>query len=172
MPLTREQKQKIIEDLKEKIKKQKIMIFINFEGLKTKDLLNLKKRLKENNCFLTVAKKTLLKLVFKEQKIKINKEKLEGQVASIFGFKDKILPAKIVYQFCQENENLKILGGFFEGKFNEAEEIIFLAKLPTKEELLIKLIRSISAPTSNLVNVLGGNIKGLIFALSAIKQNK
>lgn len=170
MALTREQKQGIIENLKKEIERQKIMIFVNFKSLKTKSFLDLKKRLRENDCLSIVAKKTLLKIAFNEQKIKINEEKLEGQVASIFGFKDLILPAKTVYQFSQEDKNLKILGGFFEGEFKEAEEIIFLAKLSSREELLAKLVRSISAPASNLVNVLQGNIKGLIFALSAIKK--
>lgn len=170
MALTREQKQGIIENLKKEIERQKIMIFVNFKSLKTKSFLDLKKRLRENDCLSIVAKKTLLKIAFNEQKIKINEEKLEGQVASIFGFKDLILPAKTVYQFSQEDKNLKILGGFFEGEFKEVEEIIFLAKLSSREELLAKLVRSISAPASNLVNVLQGNIKGLIFALSAIKK--
>jgi large subunit ribosomal protein L10 len=170
MALKKEQKQKIIEDLKKEIERQKIMIFVNFKSLKTKDFLNLKKELKENDCLLTVAKKTLLKIAFNEQKTKIDEEKLEGQVASVFGFKDEILPAKIVYQFSKEDKNLKILGGFFEGKFKETEEIIFLAKLSSKEEVLARLVGTISTPVSNLTNVLQGNIKGLIFALSAIKK--
>ncbi|MDP1538797.1 MAG: 50S ribosomal protein L10, partial [bacterium] len=74
-----------------------------------------------------------------------------------------------VYQFGLANEKLKILGGFLEGKFKEAEEIIALAQLPTKEGLLAKLVGSIASPISGLINVLQGNIKGLITVLAKAK---
>ena len=169
MPLTKEQKQKIVDDLKEKIERQKAMIFVDFTGLKVKDLSNLRKKLRTADNELKVVKKTLLSSALKERDIKIDIEKLEGEIAIVFGFKDALSPAKIIYQFSQENLNLKILGGFFEKKFQEAEEIITLAQLPTREELLAKLAGTIFAPVSNLVNVLQGNIKGLIYILTKVK---
>ena len=169
MPLTREQKRKVVQGLKEKIARHKIMIFVDFSGLKAKDLFDLRKRLKKEDCQLTVAKKTLMGLAFKEKGIGVDPKKMKGEMALVFGFENEILSAKIVYQFSQEKENLKILGGFFENKFREAEEIITLAKLPSREELLAKLVRSISAPVSNFVNVLQGNIKGLLQVLTQVK---
>lgn len=169
MALTKEQKKKILEDLKEKIARQKAMIFVDFTGLKVKDLSNLRKKLKSADNELKVVKKTLLGSAFKERDFKIDIEKLKGEVAIIFGFKDGLSPAKTIYQFSQENPNLKILGGFFERKFREAEEIITLAQLPTREELLAKLAGTIFAPVSNLVKVLEGNIKGLLRVLTQVK---
>ena len=171
MPKTKEQKQKIIDDLKEKIGQQKSMVFVDYKGLKVKELFDLRKKLKKIDAGLIVAKKTLLGLAFKDKKIEI-KEELEGQLAVVFGFKDEIAPSKMVYEFSREFQNLKILGGYFENKFREAEEMITLAQLPTKQELLGQMVGSISAPISNFVNVLQGNIKGLIYALSALKNNK
>ncbi len=170
MALTKAQKQKIIEDLKEKITKQKIIIFINFTGLKVKDLTSLRKKLKMVDCELKVAKKTLMGIAFKKARIEIETKKLPGQIALVFGYKDEISPAKIVYQFSQDYPNLKILAGFFENKFRKAQDIITLAQLPTKEELFFRLVGSISAPISNFLNVLQGNIKGLIYILRAIKK--
>jgi len=172
MALTKEQKKKIIEDLKEKIARQKAMVFAGIEGVKVKDLSNLRRNLKAQNCEIKVAKKTLLELALKEKGIAVGLKSLEGEVALVLGYKDEILPAKITYEFSREKANLKILGGFIENKFKEAEEIIILAKLPSREELLAKLVGSISSPISGLANVLQGNIKGLIYALSAIKTNK
>jgi large subunit ribosomal protein L10 len=170
MPLNKSQKKKIIEDLKEKITKQKIFFFVDLKGLKVKDLSNLKKRLKKVDSQIKVSKKTLLRLALKEKGIELDTKKLEGEIASVFGFKDEILPAKTTYQFSLENKNLKILGGYFSGKIMGAEEIKSFAQLPTKEELLGRLVGSISAPVSNLVYVLNANTKGLIYALSAIKK--
>lgn len=175
MALTKEQKRKIIEALKEKIAKQKAMVFVDFTGLKVKDLSNLRKKLKgltkggASNNEIKVAKKTLLNLALKKTLFEVELKKLQGEIAVVFGYKDELLPAKIVYQFSQENPNLKILGGFFENKFREAEEIIKLAQLPTKGELLERLLGSISAPISNLINVLQGNLRNLIYIISQIK---
>jgi large subunit ribosomal protein L10 len=172
MAKTKEQKVKIVEDLKEKIAKAKAMFFVDYKGLKVKDLSDLRKKLKEKGGKFLVAKKTLMGLVFKEKKIKVPTEEMEGQIALVFGFEDELSPAKAVYQFSQQNNNLKILGGFIEsqkGDFLSSEEIITLGQLPSREELLAKTVGSISAPMSNFVNILQGNIKGLIYALSAIK---
>ena len=88
----------------------------------------------------------------------------------VLGFGDEVSPAKIPYQFSLGNENLKILGGFFEDKFRSAEEIIALAKIPSKQELFAKVVGSISSPISGFVNVLQGNIRNLVYALSKINQ--
>ena len=169
MALTKEQKQKIVEELKENIDKQKSMVFVAIEGLKAADLFDLRKRLKAADCLLIVAKKTLLDIAFKERKVGIDMEKLAGQVALVFGFKDQISPAKIPYNFSLGNKNLKILGGFYENKLRDAEEIITLARIPSREELLARVVGSISAPISGFVNVLQANIKGLIYILKQAK---
>jgi large subunit ribosomal protein L10 len=172
MALTRAQKKKVIEDLKEKIERQKAIIFIDFAGLKVRDLSDLRRRLKATDCQLKVAKKTLMAIAFKLTKLDFKPKKLQGEVALVFGYKEPLAPAKIVYQFTKINPNLKILGGFIENqksKFLNPEEIIELAKLPTREELLTRLVGSISAPISNFINILEGNIKGLINVLAKAK---
>ncbi|MBU4299562.1 50S ribosomal protein L10 [Patescibacteria group bacterium] len=169
MALTKEQKQKILEDLKEKLDKQKAMIFADFTGLKVKDFSNLRKKLKKEGSELKVAKKTLFGLAFKNAGFEIPLKKMKGEIAAVFGYGDELAAAKTVYQFTETNKNLKILGGIFEQKFIAAEKLIELAKLPTKKELLARLVWSISAPISNFVYVLQGNIKGLITVLAKAK---
>lgn len=171
MALLKAQKQKIIEDLKEKIQRQKIIIFCDFTGLKVKDFSDLRTKLKITGNELKVAKKTLMVISSKNFNATLAEEikKMIGEISLVFGYQDIISAAKTVWQFSENNPNLKILGGFFEGKIRQAEEVIALAQLPSKEELLAKLMRSISAPVSNFVNVLQGNIKGLIYVLAKAK---
>jgi len=169
MAKTKEEKEKILEELKEKISKQKVTIFVDFTGLKVKDIFDLRKKLKMVDSQLKIAKKTLAQIAFKESGLKTEIKKLKGEIALIFGLKDEISPAKIIWQFSQTNPNLRILGGILENKFIETEKIVELAKLPTKEELLARLVGSISAPISNFTNVLQGNIKGLIQVLAKAK---
>jgi large subunit ribosomal protein L10 len=171
MAKSKEEKKKILEDLRENVKKQRVMVLVNFTGLKVKDFFELRKRLKSANSQIKVIKKTLLDLVLKEfspdfvQKI----DQFKDQIAIVFGFGDEISPAKILYQFSLENPNLKILAGYFEKKIREKEEIITLAQLPTKNELLARLVGNLSAPISNFLNMLEGNIKGLIYVLSRLE---
>lgn len=170
MPKTKEQKKKIIDDLKEKITRQKAIVFIDFAGVKVEDMFNLRKSLKKVDSHLKVAKKTLITLALKDTGLKADIDKLEGEVGMVFGYKDEISPAKIIYQFSKKNPSLKILGGFFENKFKSAEDFIALAQLSSREELLSRLVGSISAPVSNFVRVLEGNLKGLVYMLSVIKK--
>lgn len=172
MALTKEQKKKIVDDLKDKIKKQKVMILVSFTGLKVKDFFELKKKLKSVNSQIKVIKKTLLNLVLKEFSPDFSQElaKFKTQIAMVFGFGDEISPAKVLHQFAFGNQNLKILGGYFEKKLRESEEMITLAQLPTRDELLARFVGNLSAPVSNFVNILEANLKGLVFVLSKIKK--
>jgi len=170
MALSKVQKQNILEDLKDKVAKQKAMVLVGVTGLKVKDLSDLRKKLKASDGNLQVIKKTLIEKAFKENKIDFDRSQYKEEIALAFGFKDEILPAKAVYQAGLSNDKVKILGGFINNEFNEAESIIALAKLPSRDQLLAKLVGSLSAPVSNFVYALNYNIKGLVYVLTLIKK--
>jgi large subunit ribosomal protein L10 len=169
MAITKKQKEKIINDLKEMFSRQKAIILIGITGLKVKDISLLRKKIKLINGNLKVAKKTLMKIVFKENNLEFDRDKFKEEVALVFGFNDESATTKTIYQFSKENEKLKILGGYFDGSFKKTEEMIILAELPPKEELITRLVGGLKSPISNFVNVLKSNIKGLMHVLSNIK---
>jgi large subunit ribosomal protein L10 len=178
MAITKQKKQEIIKKIKENLEIQKASVFVGFKGIKAKDLFDLREKLKKDKCLLKVMKKTLLDIVLKEKKIDELKKKFAGEIALIFGFEDEILPAKIVHQFSLKNENIKILGGIFPAQggpaagweFVEKEKILALALLPSRQELLAKVVSTINAPVAGLVNALSGNLRGLVYILSNIKK--
>lgn len=172
MALNKTQKQKILEELKEKITRQKAIVFADFSGLKIKDLSALRKKVKCSDCELKVAKKTLISLALKKEGIEINLKKMEGEIVLCFGYKDEVLPFKILYDFSKEKENLKILGGLIGEETIEKEKAIEIAQLPTKKELLAKIVGSIKTPILSLVNVLQGNLRNLVLVLKAIQIYK
>jgi large subunit ribosomal protein L10 len=175
MPKSREEKQKIIEDLKEKLQKQKVVVLVDFSGLDSKPLATLREEFKKSDSCFQVVKKTLLKKALDalNQKNLLEKiEEIKGQLALGFGFADEVTPAKICYQLQKENENLKILGGILGNEFVEKEKVVELAKLPSRQELLARLVGSLQSPISNLINICKNNIKGLIGVLNAIKSVK
>lgn len=159
MALTKTQKGEILNDLKEKVAKQKAIVFAAITGLKVKDLSNLRKLMRSKDCELKVAKKTLISKAFQGKKIDFNVKKLEGEVALGFGYKDEVSPFKALYDFAKDHENLKILGGIMGAEILEKSKAIEIGQLPTREELLVRL----------MVNVLRGNLRNLAYALSQIK---
>ena len=171
MALTKPQKQKIIDELKEKIETQKAMVFVDFSGTKVKELSKLRSEMKENNCEFKVAKKTLLKIAFKAKAKELPQE-LEGELGIGFSFKDQFLPFKILNNFSKETGTLKILGGLIGKEFVEKDKAITLAELPSKEELLAEMVWSLKAPISNFINILEGNLRNFVYILSQLKVTK
>lgn len=169
MPQTKAQKQKIVEGLKDKLARQKAMVFIDIKGVKVKELSALKKKLKEANACLQVAKKTLFGLACREQGLEIDPKGLSGQIGLVFSFGDEVAPAKEVYSFSQTVPALQIVGGYIKGELLSKEEVLALAKLPTRQELLAKVVGSVASPLSGFINVLEGNIKGLLIILAKAK---
>ena len=157
MALTKAQKTKQIDSVKEKIAQQKSVIFVDFAKVPSKEMFSLRKTLKEAWCNLKIAKKTLIRIAFGQSGISFwNKIKavVPGQVALVFGIKDEIAPARISNKFAKDNANFKILGGIFEKRFIDRERVLVLANIPTRDELLSKLVGSLSSSMTKFVRVL------------------
>jgi len=169
MAKTHEQKQKIISKLEEELKGIKGLVFVDYYGLKVKEVEELKKRLKEKSCKYIVAKKTLLNLVLKEMGLgHIDLTKLEGGLGLAYSLEDEIMPIKVAFDFAKKNKALNVRGGVLNEDFLSVEDAEILSKLPTRQELIAKLLGTIKAPISNLTYVLKGNLKGLVYILSSI----
>jgi len=157
MALTKDKKQKNLAALKEVIARQKSVIFADFSKVPSKDLFDLRKKLKESGCNLKVGKKTLIRIAFGQSNISFwnnIKKSIPGQLALVLGIEDEIAPARIAYQFSKKNENFKILGGIFEKRFIDKERVLVLANIPTRNELLGRLVGSLSSPMASFVRVL------------------
>jgi len=157
MAFTKEQKQHKIQDLKANIAKQKSLVFADFSKVGSKDLFALRRKLKEAGGNLKIGKKTLIRIAFGQSNVSFwnkIKKNIPGQLALVFGFDDEIAPARIANQFTKTNENFKILGGIFEGRFIEKERVLELANIPPRNELLGRLVGSLSSPMASFVRVL------------------
>ncbi len=173
MPKTRDQKKQIIADLTDKFKSFKSLVFSDYKGLTVKDASELKRLCKKQGVEYIVAKKTLITRALEEAGLKdINVKNLQGNIALVIGFEDEVAPAKIVGKFAQDHQTIKMLGGIMENKFIDLAMVEALSKIPSKAELLAKLVGSINAPVSGFVNVLAGNLRGLVGVLNAIKEGK
>lgn len=173
MAKTREQKEETVKLLTDKLSKMKSLVFVNFDGLKVAEVTKLRKQCRKEKVDYIVAKKTLLKKALDGAKIEdIDPKTITGGIATVLSYEDEVAPAKILYEFAKDHQALKISGGFLEGKFIAAVAIANLAKLPSRNELMAKVVGSIAAPLSDIVGVLQGNLRNLVGVLQAIKERK
>lgn len=172
MTLTKEQKKNLIDGLSERLTRAKAVVFTNYQGLKVKDLNLLRKQLKEKNIEYKIIKNTLVKKTLAEKNIKYDESILDQPAAIAFGYDDEVEPNRIIYRFSKLNEKLGILGAVIDQKFVDAETVKSLAVLPSKEELYAKVVGSIAAPISGFVNVLSGNLRGLVSVLRQYHDQK
>lgn len=168
--LTKKQKAEIIDELADKIRRQQILIFTDVGGVNVSDIQKLRRNLREAEIEYKVAKKSLINLALKKVKQDTDVSGMTGSLGLTFSYADPISPAKIIFDFLKEHKNLKVLGGLMENRFLTFEEIKALSKIPSRKELLAKLVVDIKGPISGFVNVLQGNIRNLIGVLNAIRN--
>lgn len=172
MAITKAKKQEIVKELSDKLARQKALVFADFTGIKVKDLSDLKKKLKLGAAEFKVAKKTLMTVAFKDQKINIDPEQMSGEVGLVLGYGDEVVPARVVWEFSKTNNNIKIIGGYLQGSPLSVQEVTALAKLPSREQLLANIVGNLASPMRGLAAVLNGNLRGLVLALSEIQKSK
>lgn len=171
--LTKSQKIELVKKLTEKIKVAKSAVFVDYKGLKVKDSTELKKSLRAEGVEYIVVRKTLLDIALKNAGIEgVSVKGMEGQVAISISNVDEVAAAKIIDIFAKTNENVKFLGGVLGNQVLSAAEVKALAKIPSKEQLLGQLVGTLNAPISGFVNVLAGNLRGLVQVLNAVKEQK
>lgn len=172
MPKTKEQKKEILENIKDKLAKSKSVVFSSDTGMNVKSVEGLRKELKENGGEYIVAKKTLLRLATKDLGESEAIEDLNGSVGVVLSYDDEIVGAQLLNKYAKANKSLELGGGILEGKFILADMVKRLAVLPSKEELLAKLVGSLNSPMAGMVGVLSGNTRNLVGVLNAIKEKK
>ena len=172
MAKTRQQKEEIVKQIAEDFKTMKSAAFSSISGFGMAQADALREKAQESDVKIFVAKKTLLRLAAKEAGIEIDPKTFEGSILTAVSFGDEVSAAKLLKDLNKENEEVVLTAGVLEGKGISAEAVTQLAALPGKEELYAKLVGSINAPVSGFVNVLAGNMRGLVTVLGAIKDQK
>lgn len=173
MAKTRPQKEEIVRALTDKFGSMKSAAFSTVSGYTMDQADALRTKAAENDVEVFIAKKTLLTLAAKEAGVEgLDANDLHGSILTAVAYSDEVSAAKTLQEFSKQNESLSLVAGVLEGKGISKEEVLQLAALPGKEQLLAQLVGSLNAPVSGFVNVLAGNIRGLVTVLDAIKDQK
>lgn len=173
MAKTRQEKEEVVSQIVEDFKNMKSAAFSSISGFGMAQADALREKAQENDVKVFVAKKTLLTLAAERAGLDdLKPQEFEGSILTAVSFSDEVSAAKILKDLTKENEEVKLVAGVLEGHAIDADAVNHLAALPGKEELYAKLVGSINAPVSGFVNVLAGNIRGLVTVLGAIKDQK
>ena len=156
-----QEKQAQVSALAIKMKEAKLILLAEYRGINVADVTEMRSKLRKVNAQYSVIKNNITRRALAECKIEGLDEQLVGPVAIIMSNEDYLEPSKIIYEFSKENDFYKIKGGVIEGKVVSDEEIITLAKLPSRQTLI-----------AQLAGALLGNISKLAVALDQIKKKK
>jgi len=130
----------------------------------------LRAQLRESQAEMRVAKNTLTKIAASSQEINGLDSVLEGPTALVFAYDDPAQPAKIVRDFARTSRILQIKAGILEGNVLTADQVVEIADLPSREELVAKVVGGISSPLYGLVGVLSGPVRALAYVLQARRE--
>lgn len=172
MLLTRVKKEQLVEEMTQGLQQSQTVLFVNFSGLRVKEVETLKKKLREQGIGFQIIKNNLLKIALKKSGIIIDEKLFDQPIAVCWGASDEVAPAKLTVEFGKGAENLKIVGALMNRNFIDVEIVKQLAALPGREELYAKLVGALSAPAYRLVNALQGNLKALVYILGQYKNSK
>lgn len=170
--MNRSEKAAEIESLRERFASARLTILADYKGLSVASLTELRSQLRESSSTLKVIKNRLAKIAVEGSTAESLKDHFVGTTAVCTSTDDPVGPAKVLVEFAKKNEQLKIKLGLLKEKPLDLSEIKALAELPSKEELLAKLVGSMNAPATNLANVLSQIPRQLVNVLSAIKDQK
>lgn len=161
MAITKAKKKEVVEKMTGAFKAAKSLVFVNFKGLTVGNTTALRGNLKKEGVSYAVAKKTLTERVLDAQKYEGEKPALPGELAVAWG-EDLVAPAREVYAFVKKfPENLKILGGVFEGRYMSQAEIEGIATIPPTPVL-----------RGMFVNIINSPIQRFAIALNEIAKKK
>lgn len=173
MAVSKAKKSEILAKLEGNFQKSKAAIFVNFQGMTVDDTVKLRKFLKTSDVDYQVAKKTLMRLMAQNAKVdSFDDSVLEGSIGIIFGYTDEVSLAKMVKGQTKQFDKLKIVAGIIENKMVDANTVNTLASLPSREELLAKLVGTMLSPLRGFVGSLQNPISGFVRVLQAYSEKK
>jgi len=170
--MARPEKEAVVKELTDKFSSAKSLVITDYLGLNVAEMTELRKQLREAGVEFKVVKNTLATIAANEVEMNNMTEFFSGPTAIAFGEDDAVSPAKILVDFAKDHEVVEIKAGLLDGELISKDKVNSLAEIPSREVLLAQAFAGMKAPLNGLVNVLQGNIRGLVQVLGQIKDQK
>ncbi len=160
-------KEAVVAEITDALGRSVLTILTDYRGLSVPQLQTLRANLRESHADMKVAKNTLTKIAAHASDISGLDENLVGPTALVFAWEDPAQPAKVLRDFARSSGILSIKAGVMDGEILTAEQIGAIADLPSRDELIARVVGGISAPLYGLVNVMSGPARSLAYVLQA-----
>lgn len=170
--LTKEQKSNAVSELNQSVGQASNAFLIDYEGISVPQVTELRRQIRETNSSYVVVKNTLALIAIRDTAIGELKEQFSGMTAVAYNSEDAVSLAKALTKFAKDAPAVKFKGALVEGKVVPVEQINQIASLPSREELVTKLVFLLQSPIQGLVNVLNANIRNLAVVLNQIAEQK
>jgi len=170
--LNKEQKAKVVTDLKEKFEKTKGMVMTDYKGMTVAEISDLRNLLRAAGIEYKVVKNTLARLASDGTPMEAARDQFKGPVGVAMGFDDAAVVAKTVLDFSKKNVKLKVLGGVVDGSLYDASALKTIASLPSREVLLGMLAGTMNAPASKMARLMNSTVVQFAYALGALRDKK
>jgi large subunit ribosomal protein L10 len=167
LAITREKKGKLVSEYVEKLKRSQAVVVTEYRGLKVKQIQELRRELRSNDCELVVTKNTLISRALVEVGMPAPGTLLYGPTAVAFFYKDLAGAAKALNKYAKDSKILVVKGGVLGQSVMNEGGVQQLADLPGREQLLSQVVGTLQAPLTGLVTVLSGTVRGLMNVLNA-----
>lgn len=166
--MSRDKKEKIIDNLEEVISNCSIGVLTDYRGLTVSQMTALRRRIQEAGGEYRVVKNTLARLAVARADREELADSFEGPVAIAFGYSDITEIARIITGYIRETRlSLGIKGGFTSDRVLSPADITTLSTIPSREILLAQLLGQMNSPITSLVRVLASPVRGLAQVLQA-----
>lgn len=163
----------LLKNVQDKVAKSKSILFSDFKGVSARDLTSFREDIKSKGGEVFVSKNTLLKIALKDMEGNEKaSESLTGQTIAVVAYEDPISTIKSFFDLSKKIENLKAKCGFFDNKFVDEKSLAEISKLPSKEELIGRLIGSMNSPVYKFVNTLNQSKSKIVYVLNSIANQK
>lgn len=162
----RQLKREKIQELKRKVAEAKSVVFADYRGLTANQIGQLRNKIKDAGGEIIIAKNTLLALALQSTDYRLlTTDSLTGPTATVFSYQDELAPIREIAQGQKSAGLPKFKFGFLGKDLLDAEALANLAKIPSRDTLIVNLVGSVYAPLYGVVSVLGANIRNLLYVL-------
>ena len=168
------QKNQTVAELKEILSWSKGAILTDYRGLTVAEVSVLRKKLRDVDAEYHIVKNTLIKVALGDRVTPELDKLLHGPTAIVFVKNDIVAPAKAMLDFANASKktDVKVKGGFLDGKTYTFEQVQAISKLPPREQLVASLIGTLNGPVSSLVGTLDGIISEFVRTLQSVADQK
>ena len=165
-------KAKVVDEILRELRDSDVYFLVDHRGLTVAEATELRNRLRAAGASLKVVKNTLAKRAALEAGLEGMDELFVGPSAIAFCHADPVGPAKVLQAFIREKKKVSVKGGYLQRRILQPAQVDSLATLPSREELVARVVSGIAAPLYGLAYVLSAPLRGLVVALDQIREQK